>query len=140
MKITLKALAALTAAVILCGADGGVLPINDLPNPYKSIAPWGKLPEGRQWGALNAVAIDRDGESLWVADRCGANPDTPPGVSPFTYDSCAGKTLSPVLKFDAAGNLLKSFGGGLFIFPHKIYADRDGNVWVADLRGPNERE
>ena len=29
---------------------------------------------------------------------------------------------------------------GLFIFPHKIYADREGNVWVVDLRSANERE
>src|SRR5213083_61548 len=46
-------------------------PTNDLPNPYQTIAPWGKLPEGRKWGALNGVAIDNDGESVWVADRCG---------------------------------------------------------------------
>jgi hypothetical protein len=48
--------------------------------------------------------------------------------------------LPPVLKFDASGNLLKSFGAGMFIFPHRIYVDRDGNVWVVDLRSPNERE
>jgi sugar lactone lactonase YvrE len=28
----------------------------------------------------------------------------------------------------------------MFLFPHKVYIDRDGNVWVADQRGPNERE
>jgi hypothetical protein len=89
---------------------------------------------------LNAVAIDRDGESLWVADRCGANPKTPPGVSPFQFDSCAGSALAPVLKFDSAGNLLRSFGAGMFIFPHKIHVDREGNVWVVDGRGLNERE
>src|SRR6266705_1250803 len=55
-----------------------VEPTNDLPNPYQTIAPWGKLPEGRKWGALNGVAIDNDGESVWVADRCGANPDIRP--------------------------------------------------------------
>ena len=115
-------------------------PTNDLPNPYQTIAPWGKLPEGRTWGALNAVAIDNDGESVWVADRCGANPDTPPGASAFQYDSCAGSTLPPVLKFDSSGNLVKSFGAGMFIFPHKIYVDRDVSVWVADQRSANERE
>jgi hypothetical protein len=58
-----------------------VQPTNELPNPYQTTAPWGRLPEGRTWGALNAVGIDNDGESVWVADRCGANPDTPPGAS-----------------------------------------------------------
>jgi len=115
-------------------------PTNDLPNPYQSVAPWGNLPEGRKWGALNGVAIDNDGESVWVADRCGANPDVPPGVSPFTYDSCAGSPVPAVLKFDSGGKLLKSFGAGMFIFPHKAYVDRDGNVWVVDMRAANERE
>lgn len=117
-----------------------VQPTNDLSNPYETIAPWGKLPEGRSWGALSAVAIENDGQSVWIADRCGANPETPPGASAFQYDSCAGSTLAPVLKFDSAGNVVKSFGAGMFIFPHKIYIDRDGNVWVVDQRSANERE
>src|ERR1044071_3086937 len=53
-------------------------PTNDLPSPYRSAAPWGKLPEGHKWGALNGVAVDNDGRSIWVGDRCGANPDVPP--------------------------------------------------------------
>src|SRR6187431_2203000 len=100
MKNVYKVLPLFLSAALLCGADASsqsdVQPTNDLPNPYRMIAPWGKLPDGRKWGALNAVAIDKDGESLWVADRCGANPDTPPGVSPFLYDSCAGSKLPPV--------------------------------------------
>ena len=132
-----------TTAFLLCGADATNLagaPPTDLPNPYQTIAPWGKLPEGRKWGALNGVAIDRDGVSVWVADRCGANPDAPAGESPFRFDSCAYSSVPPVLKFDAAGNLLRSFGEDMFIFPHKIYVDADGNVWVADLRAPNASE
>lgn len=131
------------AATMLCGgafAQSDVQPTNDLPNPYHTIAPWGKLPEGRTWGALNGVAIDNDGESVWVVSRCGANPNVPPGVWPFTYDSCAGSTVPPVMKFDSAGNLLTSFGAGMFVFPHKMYVDRDNNVWVVDARGANERE
>ena len=30
------------------------------------------------------------------------------------------------------GNLVKSFGAGMLIFPHGIFVDRDGNVWVTD--------
>ena len=113
---------AMVVAIVLCvpGISGAneAQPTNDLPNPYQTDAPWGDLPEGRTWGALNAVAIDNDGESVWVANRCGANPDIPPGESPFAYDSCAGSTVAPVLKFDSSGKLLKSFGAGIFIFPH----------------------
>src|SRR6266850_2175265 len=115
-------------------------PTNDLPSPFRSVAPWGKLPEGHKWGALNGVAVDNDGRSLWVVDRCGANPDVPPGESPFQYDSCAGSSWAPVHKLDPQGNIVKSFGAGLFVFPHKLYQDRDGNVWVVDMRAMNPRE
>ena len=110
-------------ALPLTGADSTtgseVRPPNDLPNPYRTVAPWGNLPDGRKWGALNGVDIDRDGVSVWVADRCGANPDAPSGTNPFQYDSCAGSKLPAVLEFDASGKLLTSFGAGMFIFPHK---------------------
>jgi sugar lactone lactonase YvrE len=77
------------------------------------------MPEGRTWGSTSAVEIDKDGKSIWVAERCGAN-------------SCVGSTLDPVLKFDAQGNLVAHFGAGMIASPHGIYVDRDGNVWVTD--------
>jgi len=141
IKLPLPVLSAI-ALFALCGAgeQGDVAPINDLPNPYRSTAPWGGLPAGRTWGALNGVDIDKDGESVWVANRCGANPEAPDGASAFQFDSCAGSTVDPVLKFDSSGLLQKAFGAGMFVFPHKVHVDREGNVWVADARGLNERE
>jgi sugar lactone lactonase YvrE len=139
-RFTTIGIALIVASLVGISAQNDPLPINDLPNPYKTVAPWGTLPAGRTWGALSAVTIDRDGESIWVADRCGSNPDRPPDASPFQYDSCAYSTLPPILKFDASGRLLRSFGAGMFVFPHKIYMDLDGNLWVADQRGANERE
>jgi sugar lactone lactonase YvrE len=128
--------------MVLCcsalAADGD--PTNDLPNPYRSMAPWGELPAGQNWGALNGVAIDNDGESVWVVSRCGANPEVSPGETAYGFDSCAGSIVAPVYKFAPTGKLLLSFGAGMFIFPHKIYVDRDNNVWVVDGRGVNERE
>jgi sugar lactone lactonase YvrE len=93
---------------------------NTYPNPYRTIANWAKLPEGRKWGSTSAIEVDRAGH-IWIAERCGAN-------------SCAGSTLNPVLEFDSTGKLLKSFGAGLFIFPHGIYVDKDNNVWVTDAQ------
>ncbi|HTO46640.1 MAG TPA: peptidyl-alpha-hydroxyglycine alpha-amidating lyase family protein [Burkholderiales bacterium] len=137
-------LAAAVAAAVGCAGITSNLdttPTNDLPNPYRTVAPWGKLPADHgKWGALNGVAIDNDGRSVWVVDRCGANPDVPPSQSPVQFDTCAGSTWAPVHKLDPSGNILKSFGAGLFVFPHKIYIDRDGNVWVVDMRGMNTRE
>jgi hypothetical protein len=62
-------------------------PVNDLPNPYQTVEHWAKFPEGRIWGSTSAVEIDRDGKSIWVAARCGAN-------------SCGSSTLPALLKFD----------------------------------------
>src|SRR6266508_5813659 len=44
----------ITVAVLaLCGGGAStqdeVEPTNDLPNPYQTIATWGKLPQGRSW-------------------------------------------------------------------------------------------
>jgi sugar lactone lactonase YvrE len=109
---------------VLAGAQSGQ-PTNDAPNPYNTVKDYFKLPEGRTWGSTSAVDIDKDGKSIWVAERCGQN-------------SCLDRTTgqmnqSPsVLKFDATGKLMKSFGAGLLIFPHGIHVDRDGNVWVTD--------
>ena len=110
--------------VVAGGADATAQPLNDLPNPYQTIEHFFKMPDGRSWGATSAVDIDPDGTSIWVAERCGAN-------------SCAGSDLPVVLKFDARGNLVKSFGGGMFLFPHGFHVDADGNVWVTDAQGPD---
>ena len=40
--------------------------------------------------------------------------------------------MDPILKFDEHGNLVKSFGRGMFAYPHGIFVDRDDNVWVID--------
>ena len=94
---------------------------NSEPNPYRTVENWFKLPEGRTWGSTSAVDIDPKGH-IWVGERCGAN-------------SCAGKSDDPILEFDPSGKLLKSFGSGMFIFPHGIYCDKDGNIWITDGQG-----
>jgi len=93
---------------------------NLLPNPYRTIEGWADDPPGRPWGSTSAVAIDRDGLSVWVGERCGQN-------------NCRGLTdLDPILKFDPDGNLVTSFGAGMIIFPHGMHVDFQGNVWITD--------
>jgi len=111
----------LALAVVLIAGCAYAQP-NSQPNPYRTIDHWGELPSGRTWGSTSAVDIDRDGKSIWVAERCGAN-------------SCAGKTDPPILEFDSSGKLLKSFGAGMFVFPHGICVDADGNIWITDGQG-----
>ncbi|HEX7780907.1 MAG TPA: peptidyl-alpha-hydroxyglycine alpha-amidating lyase family protein [Vicinamibacterales bacterium] len=100
-----------------------VAPTNDAPNPYETVEGYFKMPDGRTWGSTSAVDIDRDGKSIWVAERCGANNCWVDGKM---------STLDVVLKFDPSGKLVRSFGAGMFVFPHGIHVDRDGNVWVTD--------
>jgi len=104
-------------------ATGANAPVNSAPNPYRTIEGWAQLPSGRAWGSLSAVDVDRDGTSIWVADRCGGN------------SACLeSPTIDPIFHFDASGRLIKSFGAGLLVSPHGIHVDRDDNIWVTDYQ------
>jgi DNA-binding beta-propeller fold protein YncE len=96
-----------------------------LPNPYRLVDDWAKLPDGREMGAVGDVTVDPDGEHVWAVVRCDAGPER------FGYE-CLDSELDSVLKFDRDGNVVESFGGGMFIWPHGIDVDPDGNVWVTD--------
>jgi sugar lactone lactonase YvrE len=117
MQMRLRITLLLSAVAPVLAAQ--TAPVNDRPNPYRTVEGWAKMPEGRAWGSTSAVDIDKDGRSIWVAERCGVN-------------ACAGSTLDPILKFDENGKLVKSFGAGLIQSPHGIHVDHDGNVWVTD--------
>src|SRR5882672_674426 len=88
---------------------------------WRTVTGWAKMPEGRAWGSTSTLDVDRSG-NVWVFERCGDN-------------SCAESSLPPVVQFDPTGNFVRAFGAGLFVFPHGIHVDRDGNVWVADASG-----
>jgi len=109
-------------AVSLLGAH------NDLPDPFRPGVSWGQLPEGRKWGSSASVTTAPDG-TIWVVDRCGAS-----GAGGTT---CAGANsgVNPIFQFDTSGKLLKSFGAGMFVSPHKLSVDKDGNLWLADNGG-----
>jgi NHL repeat len=96
-------------------------PRNDLPQPYRTTRDWGQLPPGVKWAAVTAIEPAPDG-TIFVVHRCVNN-------------SCEGRTEPPILVFDKAGTLLRSFGQGLFNFPHGGMVDRDGNLWMTDARG-----
>jgi len=38
----------------------------------------------------------------------------------------------PILYIDSAGNVVKSFGNGMFVQAHGVCQDRDGNFWAGD--------
>ena len=106
-------------ALLLSACAAPMLP--DERTSYAAEHGWAKL--DRPWGSTSALDVDREG-NVWVFERCGEN-------------TCAGSTLAPVLEFDSSGRLLRSFGAGLFVFPHAIHVDREGNIFVADADGKN---
>ena len=99
-----------------------------LPNPTgEVITQWAALPDGRTWGSTAGIDIGPDGH-VWVYDRCGA----------FGLDGgCeANPDVDPILKYDRhTAELLANFGAGLFVLPHGLHVDDDGNVWVTDSQG-----
>jgi hypothetical protein len=101
-------------------------PVPDIPMPaapYHVENNWAKLPGGRPWGAASGIAMDKDGKSLWVFERCGGTTD----------DTCKQHPeIAPIMKFDEHGNVLKAFGAGMFSWPHGIFIDRENHVWVVD--------
>src|SRR5882672_5745733 len=119
--------AALVAALAITNAgtqgQGQQAASNDFPNPYK-VESFGQLPPGRRIGAAYGIDIDRDGKSVWVFERCGAN-------------TCDGSNVPPLLKFDSSGRLVASFGAGMFVYPHGIFINADDNIWVTDGQGRN---
>jgi streptogramin lyase len=95
-------------------------PPANLPNPYQAaLRNWGTLPDGRTWGSTAGIEIGPKNE-IWAIERCGAN-------------SCDGSDLPSIHELDlATGRPTRSIGAGLFVFPHGLHVDRDGNIWVTD--------
>src|SRR5215831_7201675 len=102
----------------------------DLPNPYRLVEHWPTLPpsmNGGHWGEVIRVHVDANGD-LWVFHRCF-------NVVPAGSATCVGRGPAnpPILKFSASGRLLKSFGAGLFAYPHGFTVDTGGNLWTTDV-------
>ncbi len=101
-----------------------------LSNPYRMVESWAQMPEGRTMGAAGGVTVDPDGKHVWAVIRCDATARDRFG------NECLDSDLDPVLKFSPEGKVVESFGGGMFVWPHGIDVDPDGNVWVTDAVAP----
>ena len=94
---------------------------------YSLVDGWAQLPEGVEaWGQTIGVEIDTGG-NLLVFQRCFAS-------------NCIGRDDVPaLLKYDLDGNLIDSWGEGMFVWPHGFFLDSDGNIWTTDARGAEGR-
>jgi streptogramin lyase len=113
------------AGSVIVWAQAGTEPVNTAPNPYATVSNFFELPAGRTWGSTSAVEVDRDGKSVWVAERCGANSCVDPATSQI-------RDIPTVFLFNEHGAVVRSFGNGLLTFPHGSHVDRDGNIWFTD--------
>ena len=103
-----------------------------LPNPNPEVAlNWAALPDDRVWGSTEGIDIDPTDGHVWVYDRCGD--------IGLAAGCAANPTVDPILKYDRnTGERLAAFGAGLFVLPHGLHVDDDGNVWVTDSQGNGE--
>jgi streptogramin lyase len=95
-------------------------------NPFVMEESWAEPPSGRPMGSVSWVDLDAHG-NLWILERCGQN-------------SCVGRDdLAAIHMYDPEGRWVKSFGEGMFVFPHAIHVDPDGNIWATDGGGEGGR-
>jgi DNA-binding beta-propeller fold protein YncE len=114
-------------ALVASSGAGGAIFAQALPNPYRIVDGWAQLPNGRPMGAVGKVTIDPDGRHIWAVVRCE------PLADPARFgDECRDSSANSILEFSPDGKVEKSFGGGMFIWPHGLDVDREGNVWVTD--------
>ena len=118
--------ATMETAAVDVGTSGDLV-ARPLPNPNPTvILDWAPLPDGREWGSTAGIDIGPDGH-VWAYDRCGGGLGAGCDANP---------EVDPVFKFDKdTGEILTSFGAGLFVTPHGFHVDSDGNVWVTDFAG-----
>jgi DNA-binding beta-propeller fold protein YncE len=116
LRLTFAAALALLGAACSSGS---------LPNPYRTVTGWMSAPAGRTLGSMSMIDVAPNG-TLWIAERCGAN-------------DCLVSDVDPILHVASNGQWLGAFGSNLFAWPHGIYVDAAGNIWVTDARGGDDR-
>ena len=135
MTHTRRVRLAQTALAILCGSDAftqsGAVPSDSYPNPYRMVENPLTLPAGRALGFVMGIDVDRNGEDIWVMDTCGGGSDLQACVTTHI-------DVDPIMKFDASGRFLSSFGAGMIAHPHGLYVDPAGNIWIVDGFGGTE--
>ena len=144
--LTIAALVALSAGWVAAGG-GGVM----AQRPAAAQAPafqadpfWPKpLPNSWILGSVTGVAVDNR-DHVWIvhrgAESLTARTENGLGTNPPTAEECC-RPAPPVLEFDAAGNVVSSWGGpgqgyDWPMFPGGIAVDAKGDIWITAAGWP----
>ncbi|MFT3828032.1 MAG: peptidyl-alpha-hydroxyglycine alpha-amidating lyase family protein [Chitinophagaceae bacterium] len=117
MQTNIKVAIAQTLAVGAALALFALSPALEAQDAYKAVPGWGQqLPNGMKWGETSGMAIDAKGTIL-----------------AFT------RAEPPVVELNADGKVLRTWGDKIFVWPHGIRVDRDGNIWITDGQNNDEK-
>jgi streptogramin lyase len=77
----------------------------------------------------SALPIQKPASPEWAVGMVSWVAAAPDGT---IYILQRGDKADPVIALDPAGNILRSWGKGMYAMPHAIRVDMQGNVWTAD--------
>lgn len=108
--------------------------------PHYEIDPfWPKeLPNNWVLGQIRGVATDSN-DHVWVLNEGVPNDNSAAAKTPPQAECCV--PAPAVIEFDAAGNVVSSWGKAGFvpgwpIAPRGIHVDKKGNIWIAGVGSP----
>jgi len=125
MRYAIPSLLCATLSLSACGgaaddASAEAAPADDMasaqdamPAAYQVVAGWPSLPEGFEMGEAAGVDVDSQGR-VWVFHRGDEH---------------------PIMALDPeTGEMITSFGEGMFVNAHGLEVDPEDNVWVTDTQ------
>lgn len=117
--------ATMTGLCVVLAGCAGPASLRGSGDSYQVVHGWPQMPEGRILGQATGVDVDPRG-NVFVFHRAGrmwSEDPAIPVISEPTIEVFEG----------ASGRHLRSWGANLFVMPHGLTIDQQGNVWVTDV-------